>query len=407
MPIPKSAVTRVPGFRAVGVTCGLKQSGNPDLALILARRPCAAAAVFTTNVFKAAPVLYDLALLERTGGKLQGVLINAGNANAVTGGQGLADAEQMARWAENACNLPADSVFVMSTGVIGQKMPMAKLETGIRIASETILTEAGHYGRAVAEAIMTTDLAPKEAFVQVAVGGKTVHLGGMAKGSGMIHPNLATMLAVIVTDAAIEPAALMVALKQAVAPTFNRITVDGDTSTNDTVLVLASGEASHALISNPQSPGFAPFVTALTDVCGSLARAVVRDGEGATKLVEITIRGAASEGEAEAAAKTVATSPLVKTALFGNDPNWGRALAAIGRSGAMVDPALVSLRLGDFQLVAQGEPLPFDMIAVHHWLAQTDEVKLVADLGVGQAEATVWTCDLSYKYVEINAEYHT
>ncbi|MBE7549497.1 MAG: bifunctional glutamate N-acetyltransferase/amino-acid acetyltransferase ArgJ [Anaerolineales bacterium] len=407
MTIPKSAVTRVPGFRAVGVTCGLKQSGNPDLALILASHPCTAAAVFTTNVFKAAPVLYDLALMERTGGKLQAVLINAGNANAVTGGQGLADAEQMARWAETACNLPADSVFVMSTGVIGQKMPMDKLETGIRIASETILTEAGRYGSAVAEAIMTTDLVPKEVFVQVVVGEKRVHLGGMAKGSGMIHPNLATMLAVIVTDAAIEPAALTAALKQAVACTFNRITVDGDTSTNDTVLILASGEAGHALISDSQSPGFAPFVTALTDVCSGLAKAVVRDGEGATKLIEITIRGAASEVEAEAAAKTIATSPLMKTALFGNDPNWGRALAAIGRSGARVDPAQVSLRLGDFQLVAQGEPLPFDMIAAHHWLAETDEVKLVADLGVGQAEATVWTCDLSYKYVEINAEYHT
>jgi glutamate N-acetyltransferase/amino-acid N-acetyltransferase len=391
----------------VGVTCGLKQSGNPDLALILASHPCAAAAVFTTNVFKAAPVLYDLALLERARGKLQAVLINAGNANAVTGGQGLADAEQMARWAENACHLPADSVFVMSTGVIGQKMPMDRVEMGIRIASETILTEAGRYGSGAAEAIMTTDLVPKEAFVQATIGGKPVHLGGMAKGSGMIHPNLATMLAVIVTDATIEPAALAMALKQAVARTFNRITVDGDTSTNDTVLVLASGEAGHSLIADPQSSGFASFVAALTDVCGRLAKAVVRDGEGATKLIEITIQGAANEVEAEAAAKTVATSPLMKTALFGNDPNWGRALAAIGRSGAAVDPAQVSLRLGDFQLVAQGEPLPFDMIAAHHWLAQTDEVKLVADLGVGQADATVWTCDLSYKYVEINAEYHT
>lgn len=407
MTTPKSAVTRVPGFRAVGVTCGLKQSGNPDLALVLASRPCAAAAVFTANVFKAAPVLYDLALLERTQGKLQAVIINAGNANAVTGVQGLADAEQMARWTESACRLLPDSVFVMSTGVIGQKLPMDKLETGIRIASETILTEAGISGSAAAEAIMTTDLVPKEAFAQTTVEGKPVHIGGMAKGSGMIHPNLATMLAVIVTDAAITPAVLSLALKQAVACTFNRITVDGDTSTNDTVLVLASAEADHPLVSDPQSPGFTSFVTALTGVCAALAKAVARDGEGATKLVEITVQGAATEAEAAAAAKTVATSPLMKTALFGNDPNWGRALAAIGRSGARVDPARVSLRLGDFQLVAQGEPLPFDMIAVHHWLTQTDEVTLLADLGIGQAEATVWTCDLSYKYVEINAEYHT
>ncbi len=403
----KSALTRVPGFRAVGVTCGLKQSSNPDLALVLADQPCAAAAVFTANVFKAAPVVYDQALLARTGGKLQAVLINAGNANAVTGAQGLRDAEQMARWTESACNMPVDTVFVMSTGVIGQKMPMEKLEVGIRIASEAIYTEAGQQGRAAAEAIMTTDLVPKEAFVSTTIEGHLVHIGGMAKGSGMIHPNLATMLALVATDAAIEPVALEAALKQAAAYTFNRITVDGDTSTNDTLLVLASGVAGHTPIIDSRSPGFEPFVAALTQVCASLAKAIARDGEGATKLVEITIKGAASEAEAEAAAKTVATSPLMKTALFGNDPNWGRALAAIGRSGATVDPARVSLHLGDFHLVAQGEPLPFDMVAAHHWLAQTDEVKLVADLGVGQAEATVWTCDFSYKYVEINAEYHT
>lgn len=409
MTTSKSAVTRVPGFRAVGVACGLKQSGNPDLALILANRACTAAAVFTTNAFKAAPVLYDLALMERTGGKLQAVLINAGNANAVTGSQGLADAEQMARWTESACQLPVDTVFVMSTGVIGQKMPMDKIATGILSVADSIFTEAGQQGHAAAEAIMTTDLVPKEAFVQTTVEGRPVHLGGMAKGSGMIHPNLATMLAVVVTDAAIEPVALEAALKQAVACTFNRISVDGDTSTNDTVLVLASGQAGNPLISmqSVQSPLFETFTSALTEVCAVLAKAVARDGEGATKLVEITVAGAATEAEAEAAAKTVATSPLMKTALFGNDPNWGRALAAIGRSGATVDPNRTSLWLGDFQLVADGEPLPFDAVAAHDWLAQTDEVKLIANLGVGRARATVWTCDLSYKYVEINAEYHT
>lgn len=403
----KSSLTRVPGFRAIGVTCGLKQSSNPDLALVLANRPCAAAALFTTNAFKAAPVLYDLDLMKRTGGKLQAVLINAGNANAVTGAQGLRDAEQMARIAERACHLPPDSVFVMSTGIIGQKMPMEKLEKGIRIASDAVLTEAGEAGRAASQAIMTTDLVAKEAFSQTTIGGRQVHVGGMAKGSGMIHPNLATMLAVVVTDAVIEAAALNVALKQAVARTFNRITVDGDTSTNDTVLILASGEAEHLPISNAQSPGFELFTATLTEVCVTLAKMIARDGEGATKLVEITVRGAATEAEAEAAAKTVATSPLMKTALFGNDPNWGRALAAIGRSGARVDPARVSLSLGNFQLVAHGEPLDFDAIAAHHWLTQMDEVQFVVDLGIGQAAATVWTCDFSYKYVEINAEYHT
>lgn len=403
----KSSLTQVPGFRAVGVTCGLKQSNTPDLALVLSRQPCAAAAVFTTNLFKAAPVLYDMALLNRTGGKLQGVVINAGNANAVTGAQGLRDAGQMARLTETACKLPLDSIFVMSTGVIGEKMPMENIANGIRLASEAIQTGAGQQGRDAALAIMTTDLVPKEAYVQTTIGGEVVSIGGMAKGSGMIHPNMATMLSVIVTDAVIEPATLNLALKQAAAVTFNRTTVDGDTSTNDTVVIMASGQAGHAPISGSQSPEFEAFLTALTELCTTLAKAIARDGEGATKFVEITVNGAVSEAEAEIAAKTVATSPLVKTALFGNDPNWGRTLAAIGRSGVKVDPARISLRLGDFQLVEAGEPLDFDTTAASNWLATTKEIKLEADLGVGQAQATIWTCDLSYKYIEINAEYHT
>ncbi len=401
-----SPITQVPGFRAVGITCGLKQSGSPDLALVLARRPCAAGAVFTTNAFKAAPVLYDISLIKQTGGRIQAVVINAGNANAVTGEQGLQDAVEMARLTEAACKLPSGTVFVMSTGVIGHKMPMDKVKRGIRLASEAIQTEAGLQGRNATQAIMTTDLVPKEALVQTEIGGQVVSIGGMAKGSGMIHPNLATMLAVIVTDAVIEPPVLSVALKRVVAGTFNRLTVDGDTSTNDTVLLLASGEAEHPPL-ELDSPEFKAFTLALTDLCTDLAKAIARDGEGATKLVEITVCGAATEAEAEAAAKTVATSPLMKTALFGNDPNWGRALAAIGRSGVRVNPARVSLRLGDFQLVKDGEPLDFDAGAAFSWLTESDEVKLMADLGTGQAQATVWTCDLSYKYVEINAEYHT
>jgi glutamate N-acetyltransferase/amino-acid N-acetyltransferase len=401
-----SSIAQVPGFRAVGITCGLKQSGSPDLALVLARRPCAAAAVFTTNAFKAAPVLYDMALMKKTGGRIQAVVINAGNANAITGEQGRQDALEMARLTETACKLPSDTVFVMSTGVIGHRMPMDKVKRGILLASEAIQTDAGQQGRNTAQAIMTTDLVPKEAFVQTEIGDQVVSIGGMAKGSGMIHPNLATMLALIVTDAVIEPPVLNVALKRAVAGTFNRVTVDGDTSTNDTVLLLASGEAEHPPL-EVDSPEFKAFTLALTDLCTDLAKAIARDGEGATKLVEITVCGAATEAEAEAAAKTVATSPLMKTALFGNDPNWGRALAAIGRSGVRVNPARVSLRLGDFQLVKDGEPLDFDAGAAFSWLTESDEVKLMADLGTGQAQATVWTCDLSYKYVEINAEYHT
>lgn len=406
-----SPLTRVPGFRAIGVSAGLKQSGQPDLALLLAERPCAAAAVFTNNAFKAAPVLYDMALLKRTTGTLQAVVINAGNANAVTGQQGLRDAEQMARWTESICDLPLDSVFVMSTGVIGHLMPMDKIERGLRQAREVIFTEAGAQGGDAARAIMTTDLVPKEAFVQTTLDDQLISIGGIAKGSGMIHPNLATMLAVIVTDAAVEPTALDAALKHAVARTFNRLTIDGDTSTNDTVVILASGQAGHKPLTEASvqatSPAYQTFCATLTELCADLTRAIARDGEGATKLVEITVRGAVSEAEAEIAAKTVATSPLMKTALFGNDPNWGRALAAIGRSGVSVNPACVSLWLGDFQLVRLGEPLTFEADAVSRWLADSHEVKLVADLRVGSAEATVWSCDLSYKYVEINAEYHT
>lgn len=402
----QSALTRVSGFTAIGITCGLKASGNPDLALILSDRPCSGAAVFTTNVFKAAPVLYDMALLERTGGKLQGVVINAGNANAVTGQQGLRDAEQMARLAERAAGLPSDTIFVMSTGVIGEKMPMDKVANGIQMAAEQIKTEAGRQGLNAAQAILTTDLVAKEAFVQVNIGGQMVSIGGVAKGSGMIHPNMATMLSMVVTDAVIEPDVLKTALKQAVTSSFNCVTVDGDTSTNDTVVILTSGRADNPTIA-AGSAEFNTFAAALTELCVNLAKAIARDGEGATKLIEITVTGAASESEAELAAKTVATSPLTKTAFFGNDPNWGRALAAIGRSGVSVNSARVSLRMGHFQLVADGEPLAFDAVAAHKWLKDASEVKLIADLGIGQAQATVWTCDLSYKYVEINAEYHT
>ena len=406
-----SSLTRVPGFRAVGVTCGLKESGQPDLALVLADAPCSAAAVFTTNVFKAAPVLYDMALLERSQGRLQAVVTNAGNANAVTGEQGQRDAEQMARLTEMACGLPADSAFVMSTGVIGHHLPMDKIETGIRQAADRVQTAAGRQGCDVAQAILTTDLVTKEACVQTSIAGQTITIGGIAKGSGMIHPDMATMLSMIVTDAWLDPSALNTALKRAVANSFNRVTVDGDTSTNDTVVILASGQTEQKIAGPDQTSEptleFEAFCGALTEVCTDLAKAVARDGEGATKLVEILVQGAATEAQAQIAAKTVATSPLLKTALFGNDPNWGRALAAVGRSGVEVDPDQVALWLGHFHLVDQGEPLDFDALAAHAWLTDRDEVTLRVDLGIGSAEATVWSCDFSYKYVEINAEYHT
>jgi glutamate N-acetyltransferase/amino-acid N-acetyltransferase len=416
------ALTRVPGFRAAGVACGIKESGQLDLALVACDRPAAATAVFTTNAFKAAPVIYGIDLLSRshsaTQSHIQAAVINAGNANACTGAGGLHDAGRMARLAEAALGLPPDSVFVMSTGVIGQPLPMEKVEAGIRSAAEALSPTGG--GDA-ARAIRTTDLVPKEASLQIEIGGVPVSIGGMAKGSGMIHPALApagashaTMLAAIVTDAAVSVDALNTALMRAVDASFNRITVDGDTSTNDTLLVLASGGAGNQMVElgggkaeRSGSGDYQVFEAALTEVCLSLAKAIARDGEGATRLVEIVVEGATDDAEAERAAKTVATSPLVKTAIFGGDPNWGRVLAAIGRSRVRVDPTRVGLWLGDVQLVAGGEPLGFDEAAARAAL-QSPEVRFTIDLGgLGPGQATVWTCDLSYKYVEINAEYHT
>jgi glutamate N-acetyltransferase/amino-acid N-acetyltransferase len=404
------AITRVPGFRAAGVACGLKESGQLDLALVACDRPATAAAVFTTNAFKAAPVVYDTSLLSRSHSAIQAIVTAAGNANACTGAQGLRDAERMARLTETSLSLPADSVFVMSTGIIGQPLPMGKVEAGIRAAADALSPTGG--GDA-AQAIMTTDLVPKEASLQIEIEGVPISIGGIAKGSGMIHPDLApagaphaTMLSAIVTDAAISADALEVALARAADASFNRVTVDGDTSTNDTLVVLASGGGGNSTI-EPDSGDYQTFEAALTQVCLSLAVAIARDGEGATRLVEIVVQGAADDAEAERAAKTVATSPLVKTAVFGGDPNWGRVLAAIGRSRVQVDPTRVDLWLGEVQLVAGGGPLPFDMTAARAAL-QTPEVRFTIDLGgPGLGQATVWTCDLSYKYVEINAEYHT
>jgi glutamate N-acetyltransferase/amino-acid N-acetyltransferase len=408
-PVPTpGALTRVPGFRAAGVACGLKESGQLDLALVACERPATAAGMFTTNAFRAAPVLYDAQLLSHSHSAIQGVVINAGNANACTGEQGARDARQMAHLAEAALGLPPGSVLVMSTGVIGHPMPMERVAAGIQMAAGALLPRGG---ADAARAIMTTDLVPKEAFAHAEIGDRLISIGGIAKGSGMIHPSLAlsgphaTMLSLIVTDAAVLPETLNTALERAVAASFNRISVDGDTSTNDTVLLLASGGAGNPPL-ELAADDYQKFEAALTGVCVSLAKQIARDGEGATRLVEIVVQGAASDAEAERAAKTVATSPLVKTAVFGADPNWGRVLAAIGRSGVQVDPARVSLWLGEVQLVAGGEPLPFDAAAAQAAL-KAPEVRFTSDLGLGPGQATVWTCDLSYKYVEINAEYHT
>jgi glutamate N-acetyltransferase/amino-acid N-acetyltransferase len=392
------------GWRAATTACGIKYAGRDDLALLVSDTPAAAAAVFTTNKVKAAPVRYDMALMARNPAGLRAVVINAGNANAVTGADGDAAAAAMASATEAALGLAASAAFVMSTGTIGVPMPVEKITAGIARAAGALSREGGV---AAATAIMTTDTRPKHCAARVELpGGASVTLGGMAKGAGMIHPNMATLLAVVTTDATIAPALLDRALRRALDLSFNSISIDGDTSTNDTLLALANGAADAPAIDDPDGPAFAAFVEGLTAVCQRLAHAVVRDGEGATRFVTITVRGAASDADAKLAAMTIAKSPLVKTALYGADPNWGRVLCAIGYSGAEVDPDRVVLNFGGMQVLEGGLPLPFDERAASD-LLNVAEVSIDADLGLGDGAATVWTCDFSEQYVKINAEYRT
>ncbi|MDQ1301173.1 MAG: glutamate N-acetyltransferase / amino-acid N-acetyltransferase [Chloroflexota bacterium] len=385
------------GFTFAGVAAGIKKTGAADLALIASDRPCAAAAVFTQNKFPAAPVLYDRVLVAENSGGLRGVVINAGCANACTGAGGLADAAQMAGEAETALGLPSRSCAVMSTGVIGVRLPMDKIAAGVRLAAPQ-LTVAGW--DAAARAIMTTDTKSKVAFREV--GG--IRLFGMCKGAGMIHPNMATMLAIIVTDAAIAPAALAAALRSAVEVSFNSISVDGDTSTNDTALILANGAAAA-----PDLQDLSALTSALTSLCADLAQQIVRDGEGASKFITVQVSGAASDADARRAAKAIANSPLVKTAFYGGDANWGRILCAVGYSGAEVDPAQADLWIGvgsPLQLVAHGQPLAYSEDAASAIFAEK-EITVAVRLGLGAGRATVWTCDLSHEYVDINGHYRT
>jgi glutamate N-acetyltransferase/amino-acid N-acetyltransferase len=400
------SITCVPGFRAAGVACGLKADQALDLALVSADSPCAAAALFTTNRVRAAPVLYDQALME-AGKQVQAVAINSGCANACTGQQGLDDARQMSAWVGQALGCPADAVFVMSTGVIGQPLPMDKIDVGVQDAAHTLSQQGGHDA---ARAIMTTDTRPKEAALRIRVGQREVTIAGMCKGSGMIHPGMATMLALLVTDVAIAPAVLKTALSRVVERTFNMATVDGDMSTNDTVLALANGRAGNEPLTNSESPDYRAFEEGLLAVATVLAQELARDGEGATKFVTICVSGAQSWASAKQVAKSIATSSLVKTAIYGQDANWGRVICAAGYSGVDLDPDRLCLRMGGekdaLQLVRDGAPFEIDEDRASAILAG-DEVTFTLDLGMGQSEATVWTCDLSHRYVDINAHYRT
>ncbi len=397
----------VPGFDAAGIASGIKKNGALDLALVTSSLPCRAAAVFTQNAFPAAPVQYDRQLLDLNPEGIYGVVINSGNANACTGAQGLANTRFTAEAVEAAIGTGDNAVFVMSTGVIGAQLPLEKLLNGIPNAHEQLSTGGW---LSAAQAIMTTDTRPKLVSRTLLLNGIDVHVTGMAKGSGMIHPNMATMLSVIATDANVSQPLLQTALVEAANQSFNRISIDGDTSTNDTLLLLANGAAAHEEIVDQDSNAFSQFQMALTDLCTELAHEIVRDGEGATKFVTLQIEGAVDDVQAHQAANTVATSPLVKTAFFGNDANWGRVLAAIGRAGIQVDPDRYDMFISDgaitLQLVAGGTPIDYLEKEAAAIFAQP-EIQIHVELGLGDGCATVWTSDLSHDYVSINADYRT
>ncbi len=403
--IANGSVTSPLGFEAAGVACGLKPTGALDLALVYSPRPCAGAALFTTNAFKAAPVLYDQRILAQNPTGLRAVVINSGCANACTGERGLRDARATAQAAADALGIEASGVAVMSTGVIGALLPMDKILPGVADAAahRQADVEAGY---AAARAIMTTDTHPKEFALRVSTAEGSFVIAGMIKGAGMIHPNMATLLCLITTDAPVGPALAQQALREAVESSLNMISVDGDTSTNDTVMVLANGLAEMPAITAVDSEGYHGFSAGLARVTTELAKAVVRDGEGATRFVEITLRGARDRAEAKQVAMSVARSLLVKTAIYGRDANWGRIICAIGYSGVQIVPEQVRVWLGDLELVRDGAPYDVNEQRASEILAG-EEIPIRIDLGLGEAQATVWTCDLSHKYVDINAHYRT
>jgi glutamate N-acetyltransferase/amino-acid N-acetyltransferase len=398
--VSTEGVTSPQGFLAGAVSAGIRgrSDGRPDLALLYSERPCSAAALFTASTLKAAPVL--LSQRHLADGGAQAVIVNSGCANAYVGDQGRRDAEEMARLAASKLRLTVSDVVVASTGVTGHVMPMEKL----RAALPTIALDRGG-GEQFARAIMTTDTVPKQASVAFSVREREYRVGGCAKGAGMIHPNLATMLAFLTTDASVESAFLHQTLREAVAVSFNMISVDGDTSPSDTLLIMANGAAGGSMIGEGDE-GAPLFQEAVEAVCVALAKGLARDAEGATKLIEVEVEGALTLTDARAAARTVVGSALVKSAVYGNDPNWGRVLAAVARSGATAKEETVSLFWQDVCMFERGRPVPYDKAAVS---AATDkpDVRIRVDLGIGEARAVAWGCDLTEEYVRINAEYTT
>ncbi|MEW6182422.1 MAG: bifunctional glutamate N-acetyltransferase/amino-acid acetyltransferase ArgJ [Bacillota bacterium] len=391
-------VTLPAGFMASGVASGIKKA-KKDLALLVSTVPAAAAGVFTTNRVKAAPLLITAERLQS--GQAQAVIVNSGNANACTGPDGFADATAMARSTAAALRLPEELVLVGSTGVIGQRLPVEKIKAALPAAVKAL----GPSGRAAAEAILTTDTVVKEAAVRFTIGGRRCTVSGMAKGSGMIHPNMATLLAFLTSDVAVEAELLPQALKAAVDASFNMITVDGDSSTNDMVLALANGQAGNKVIDGP-GEDYEVFLAALTAVSIELAKKIARDGEGASRLIEVRVKGARTPGDARTTARSIAASNLVKAAVFGRDANWGRILCAAGYSGADFNPATVDIFLGEEQVAANGAGLVFSEESAMKEL-EKDPVIITVDLKDGDGAATAWGCDLTYDYVKINASYRS
>ncbi len=399
--IENGGVTTPQGFSAGATFAGIKKQSPDalDLCILYSDVSCDTAGIFTRNQIKAAPVLLDQEKLSRTG-KARAVLVNSGCANACTGIQGMESAVASADLTAKSLGISAGEVLVASTGVIGVQLPMEKIRDGIgRIA----LSKEG--GNDLTRAIMTTDTRPKKIAVRISSGQSEVFIGGTAKGAGMIHPDMATMLAFLTTDASVDPGFLSAALKKAADLSFNLVTIDGDTSTNDTLLIMANGLAGNDMI-KPGSALAAAFQQGLDLVCLFLAKSIARDGEGATRLIEVLVTGAVSETDARTAARTIAGSPLVKAAVHGCDPNWGRIIAAAGRSGAKVVQDRADVYIGQMCLLKSGMPLPFDKKAAAAELKK-EEVLLSVDLNLGEASARAWGCDLSKEYVAINSDYTT
>ena len=401
MKVVTGGITAVTGVLAAGMAAGIKKGEALDLALIVSEREATVAGVFTTNKVVAPPLIWDRQQLRR--GKGRAIIVNSGNANACTGRRGYDDAVTMAALTARALGVPREDVYVGSTGVIGKPLPMEKIEAAIPLLAARLHR---HGGEDAARAIMTTDTTVKTAAVSDSIGGRTVTVGGIAKGSGMIHPNMATMLAYLATDAQVPRTVLQRGLRQATERSFNRIPVDGDTSTNDMVLCMANGMAGN----RPFKPGSADarrFQSLLDHVCLDLAKKVAWDGEGATKFVELRVKGARTQADALRAAITIATSSLVKTAWFGEDANWGRTMAALGRSGARIAEDRIAIMVGPVQIVRRGMGLGPDAEEQANAVMKSREFTVTINLGMGHADATVWTTDLTMDYIKINASYRS